>query len=394
MIAWEAAAQGFHLAGDQTILECYAGTSTNDAWKADGTLDEKFVIDSWPNITATDNITIRAAAGEGHGGVYGTGFRLLSTGNGDVVNLNEPYCVFQDISLETTRTTRRAVYFNSSGDFSIVERCIFSSPHNYSSAQGVLGFSAVTGLTIRNSLILYTGADATAKYFHTLRNSMTGNVMDGCSFIPLDGSPAPTVISVSTIGNDSQNPWEFFNCVFYASTWRDLASGDITYGATDTNAFAAGIDTTVGTNPVTGIVTTDFENYTNDEYTPASGQNLDGSVNAGLTRAYTDDITTFSTGLVRVAPYEIGAYEIAGAAPGVTFDGPNIIAQSGVQNDPFSFDENGEGTVASRFTGATSFAYAPGSDQPAGITIDPLTGNPEGTPTVSGTFDITIEGSD
>lgn len=83
-----------------------------------------------------------------------------------------------------------------------------------------------------------------------------------------------------------------------------------------------------------------------------------------------------------------------GGAPGVTFDGPDVVAQAGTENTLFSFDENGEGTVASRFTGATSYAYAPGSEQPAGLTVNATTGNLEGTPTTAGSYDVTIEGSD
>jgi hypothetical protein len=84
------------------------------------------------------------------------------------------------------------------------------------------------------------------------------------------------------------------------------------------------------------------------------------------------------------------------AAGGVTFDGPNIVAQSGTQDQVFTFDENGEGTVASRFTGATGYAISPDSSPlPAGLSVNATTGNVEGTPTESGTFtNIIIRGSD
>ena len=84
-----------------------------------------------------------------------------------------------------------------------------------------------------------------------------------------------------------------------------------------------------------------------------------------------------------------------GAAPGVSFDGPDIVPQTGTQNTVFSFDENGEGTVASRFTGATSYALAPTSDAlPLGLTINSTTGNVEGTPEEVVTRNIIIEGTD
>ena len=79
-----------------------------------------------------------------------------------------------------------------------------------------------------------------------------------------------------------------------------------------------------------------------------------------------------------------------------TFNGPDIVAQTGTQDQPFTFDENGEGTVASRFTGANSYALSPDSDPlPAGLIVNPTTGNIEGTPTESGTFtDIKVRGSE
>ena len=79
----------------------------------------------------------------------------------------------------------------------------------------------------------------------------------------------------------------------------------------------------------------------------------------------------------------------------VTFDGPNIVAQSGVENVLFSFDENGQGNVASRFTGATTYQLAPTSDAlPLGLTINSTTGNVEGTPVEVVTRNIIIEGTD
>ena len=79
-----------------------------------------------------------------------------------------------------------------------------------------------------------------------------------------------------------------------------------------------------------------------------------------------------------------------------TFDGPNIVAQSGTQDQVFTFDENGEGTVASRFTGTTGYAVSPDSSPlPAGLSVNATTGNIEGTPTESGSFpNIIIRGSE
>ena len=98
MITWETAKQG--TLSEPEILECFKGTTVNDGWQADGSLQESVSVADWVT-TPTNNIIIRAAAGENHGGVPGVGFRLV----GDfttALSCTVDNTVIEDISLEST----------------------------------------------------------------------------------------------------------------------------------------------------------------------------------------------------------------------------------------------------------------------------------------------------
>jgi hypothetical protein len=76
---------------------------------------------------------------------------------------------------------------------------------------------------------------------------------------------------------------------------------------------------------------------------------------SGYVFGATDVVYTTTTSPASNRP-TIPLYIEKATAPAVTFDGPDIVAQTGTENQVFSFDENGEGTVASRFSGGGSTA--------------------------------------
>jgi hypothetical protein len=126
---------------------------------------------------------------------------------------------------------------------------------------------------------------------------------------------------------------------------------------------------------------------------------MSGEVRSNIVKAQASrnvDVNTAKT----LNPYHPGKPQVPGGdklpfSVEVTFNGPDIVAQSGVQNTQFTFDENSEGTVASRFINATSYALSLDSDAlPVGLSVNAVTGNIEGTPTETGTFsNIIIKGS-
>ena len=103
---------------------------------------------------------------------------------------------------------------------------------------------------------------------------------------------------------------------------------------------------TGSTPPLTGAVTSaDFEDFAGGNYIPAVGGKLDGT-GTDLSGDFTTDIANID----RTDPWTIGAYAIPS---GVT----------------------------------VTYALSPDSGPlPAGVTIDPATGNLVGTPTEPGTF--------
>jgi hypothetical protein len=71
-----------------------------------------------------------------------------------------------------------------------------------------------------------------------------------------------------------------------------------------------------------------------------------------------------------------------------TFNGPPVDNMNGTENIDFGSQP---GDMSSRFSNVTSYALAPTSPAlPLGLSVNPITGNIEGTPTVAGTINNII----
>jgi hypothetical protein len=366
MSTWEAAQQGDLTGTDNpagepstSILECYAD------WPSG--LEDTCSISGWTTNEAA-YITVRAAAGHEHGGVIGGGFWLAK--GATVFTVYSNYVRVYDLEFVDTNPSHSG--FRTVGLYAVMrwERNI---------ARQTSPVSRACDLTTADSII---------------RNSLFINE-EGAQAIRVNANRSqPLKMDNNTV----IGTWGWVNT---GIAWDDdqlvrnnVISGDVTgtpptaFGSsTSNNAF--GGTGAFGNNQVTGITTTDFVDYAGGDYNPTPGGALDGA-GVDLSADFTDDIT----GQTRTQ-WDIGAYGIISAG-GVTFDGPDIVNQTGTENQVFTFDENGEGNVASRFTGASSYALSPDSDPlPAGLSVNPTTGNIEGTPTESGTFpNIIIRGDD
>ena len=150
-----------------------------------------------------------------------------------------------------------------------------------------------------------------------------------------------------------------------------------------------------GTSPQNNVVATAiWTDPANGDLRPVAAQALDDN-GVNLYGTFINDAINY----IRpdALDWTIGAYEVQGAPPAEpTFNGPDIVDQTGDENVLFVFDENAEGDVASRYTDATTFALSPLSDPlPTGLTVNATTGNIEGTPTVNGTFpNVIIRGAE
>ena len=308
---WEAAAQS-HGVGDQTILECYKGDGTvTGKWGADGFITDVCTLSGWSNLTPTDRITIRAAVGEGHGGVSGAGFGIHNSSN-VVFSVRVDYVTLEDIEAVTTGSsnTNYCVAQASVGSGHIFNRCIFRTISTSGTA-GPRGINLTigTGHTVTNCLAyspsatLYGGKGFTVSTENSvIENCTSVNYRDECFSVGMDTG--------SNINN-----------VAYGATTSYRADGVVQ------PVTCASDDGLFGT---TVIDSTAFVAYASDNFNPAPGGLLDGSVTTttDLTGSFTDDITTFTTGLVRVAPIELGAYEIAGAPAGALLTSGTVTGET------------------------------------------------------------------
>jgi hypothetical protein len=334
IVTWESSEQG--VLAEPHTLECFKGTTEVGNWDANGHLNEAVTIGGW-TTDATNFITVKTGAGQGHGGVDGVGFTLRNNVNG-IFQIDQDYTVIEDLIVQVTASPPgNTQCFNLNAANVIVRRCI-GSLVGYDPNRNHRAFQCQAENTrIENCLAICddTNSSITCQGFHL---NVNNTAVDNCTAVNFKSAGF-----ASSAGNATR---VYQNCVSYNPTTFDFN----TNAQNSTLSHCASADTTaVDTSPLTGLVAADFVNYQSDgtgDYRPASGNQLDGANNPGadLSGTFTDDIT----GGTRTLPWERGAYDII--AGGVTFDGPDIVAQTGTQDQVFTFDENGEGTVASRFS--------------------------------------------
>jgi hypothetical protein len=318
---WEAAAQTrFGTTANREIVECY-----NDFG---GDLVDPTLVADWGATTATDYPLIRAAAGQGHGGVYGAGFTLSNTTDQQTLILRQEYAAVEDISVKNAAGVANGQAISLDANNTTVQRCIGLNESTGSSSRCFQSGGGRTGIAVRNCLLIQRPTGS-AHSGLSVFNIASSGVIDNVTAI---GEPGSNRLFNN---NDNAAGIVMTNCAAY----RETAESACFRNHNGTNNIA---NDTSGT--ITGLVTGDFVDFAGNDFNPAPSGNLDGT-GADLSGTFTDDIA----GNTRSVPWEIGAYEIV-AASGVTFDGPDIVAQTGTENEVFVFDENGEGTVASRFS--------------------------------------------
>jgi hypothetical protein len=277
-----------------------------------------------PAPTASSTITIHADGHE-HGGVRNVGYVLKGSGAGQRLVFLMSHFYVRGVAIDGSNYNSGGIAVNVDDSVFLIERVFL-----YRSGGGVnVGFQCNDTL---NGIFRNCKAESVARAFgrNGTSNAQYYNCTAvNCSDYGYNGRGAANGLQ-RTIKNSVA-----YNC---APDWLDLVNiGD------STNNASGGVSVP-GPNGVTDVTDASFVDYAGGDFTPAVGGNLDGA-GADLSTDFTDDIA----GNTRSVPWEIGAHEIV-AAGGVTFDGPDIVAQSGTQDQVFTFDENGEGTVASRFS--------------------------------------------
>ena len=281
MSTWESTEQtDLVAAGQSHVLECYKGTTVTGNWQADGSLFNSVTVSGW-TADAANNLTIKAAAGEEHGGVSGAGFWIYRT-NGStpiLVNSNTSmHITIMDIEARELSGLfgRKAFETNDSNATCILERCI---AHSSGSGTSV-GFSFAGGsasVTARNCLAIGPGSAVNSTYGFWC-NKTTNITLENCS--SFDNSFAGFYL----LNDDNQH--EIRNCVAYNNTtdFVNMIHWDISLNN------ASGDTTATGTGAVTGITSAAFVDYAGGDYHPAAGGALAGAA-IDLSADFTDDIT-------------------------------------------------------------------------------------------------------
>ncbi len=270
MSTWEAAEQTDLVAdGDSHVLECY-----ND-WPAG--LDDSVLIADW--VTgASNDITVRAATGEGHNGIEGAGF-FLSHSNDNTIDIATSYVNLQNLEIVNTSTGAARALFVNATIMGVIERCIFTS--KTSNSECVLLNEIIEEGIFRNSLLF--GSSAT-NFNSTCRINGSLIVMSNVTVIGGGGNSQR-----GFAGNSSDST--LTNCIAFNNGNNDYEG---LAGTTFINC-ASEDNTASGTGAITGVVEGDFKDFAGGDYTPSVGGVLE---NAGvdLSGDFTDDITGFTRG--------------------------------------------------------------------------------------------------
>jgi len=270
---WESIEQTDLVAdGDSHVLEISAGEYVGGGDVVDWTTD------------ATHFITIKAAAGSEHGGIWGAGAIITSSGVAAITS-TVPYTRIQDIELKSVADGSGST-LTSSNDTGYFERLLVQSV-------------AATKSTINGVTVLYPG------YLH---NCVFKNFNRGIYSLAI--APIRNCVCIGSdrgvsVGTTSAYPID--NCVGFDNVVADFSQSKS--GGWTGSGNASEDATAPGTAPITGIVAADFYNFAGGDYRAVEGGALDG-VGTDLSGTFTDDIT----GATRTVPWDIGAW-IAVAAP-------------------------------------------------------------------------------
>jgi len=283
--AWDAGEQTNLVEdGDTHVVECDAFLDTNTPVT---------IGDTW-TVGASNNITIRPAAGAEHDGSdAASGFYVQTTGSFQrALSVNAAHTVVSGIGC-VANDGSAGLRINENNN--LVEKCLFDS-----SGGGAANCVEAQGAnSIYRNCVFKTGGSNTP---------LEGKVflpfaVENCTFILASGSyTGPAVEGIAGNGEAT-----ITNTVAYG--FDSFATGAA--AASDYNA--SDLTGTPGANSIDSITTAAFNDFASGDYSPASSGVLDGA-GADLSADFTDDIN----GATRTTPWDIGAYIAAVGGGGTT----------------------------------------------------------------------------
>lgn len=242
---------------------------------------------------ASNYITIEADPSDGHGGVYGAGYRLEITTSGysETLVVNVPNTVIKGITIENTSGAASARGANINAIAPVFDSCFFVA---VSSTGSCAYISNSDGGLFTNCVAIAKDAGTTCFNIGNFDYATFYN----CTAI----SGSRGYYRIGTGGTSA----EIKNCVAYGASTADM--GGTKWTASSKNATS---DTSaIGTSPVTNITTAAFVDYAGGDYSPEAGGALDGA-GSDLSAFFTHDIT----GATRTQ-WDIGAWAVAASGGG------------------------------------------------------------------------------
>ena len=273
--AWEAAQQRDLVAVDEiAVAECYNDWPTG--------LSDQVVVSGW-TTSASNNVIIRAAAGQSHNGDPESGFTLVFNTNGYVCNLPNPYSIIDGVAISTSLSTYTYSYGLYVGVNCRASNCIVKGASSKLHHGIRCGLGAGGNLTIAPRVESSIVTDAkNLGISSNAGGAFHGAIADNC-----------TVVNCGIAFKTANNELRLRNCVAYNNTsnYPDAYHTDSTNNA----ASDGSTNTPPGSNPLTvDITSADFVDAANGDFSLSAGSQL---INAGADLS--SDFTTDIVGTVR-----------------------------------------------------------------------------------------------
>lgn len=282
-IAGESAIRGDLVAADERlVIELY------DDW-ASGLDDPTAINNSDWTVDSTHYITITVAAGHRHTGQSKTGFFMESDFQGAVISNAVRYTRIEHIEVRNLRTGFVSYAISNSARNFLLRNSIVRGGNGNKSSHYALTTSGNGASTCENVL----AEDSTVGFHSGTGENVTYRNCTAAEFGSQGFEASSQSVDSCTVKN----------CV----AWRRTAGGQGFDSGTDWNDSDnnASYDTSApGASSVDNIVSGDFEDEANGDYTPAAGSALLGA-GQDLSAFFTDDII----GNAR-SDWDIGVFEV------------------------------------------------------------------------------------
>lgn len=272
---------------DNPVLECYKGTYSSGGLNF---IDETIVLTGW-TCNATYYPTIRCPSTEMHDGTpSGSGFHWKGVGNTTVLNITgAKYIRLENLELllDAAVNYRYVFQLNSGADNFLFSNCVFRYDSTVAGSHG--NTTAARNGEMRNCLFHSEGTGKPDAIINQPRYSSTD--YKNCAF----SGNATYGLDNDTISGDTHelgiiNCWSYDVDEFYDTSnatpgWASDSGGN----ASETYSTTAPPDEVGSSNYTTNIVSGDFEDAGNDDYSLSSSSNL---IQAGINlySDFTDDI--------------------------------------------------------------------------------------------------------